>query len=150
MSYARDNLPKSFQPYQKLTVCSNSLIGGSHIVEISGTLPLIIGKGEKPQVWLQAISNPETKEFVLIVENSISKFPTVQVNEVNGALVISVQGKKVLSVRETSGDEAIVDVLDLRPIGLNLYGDSKGMNGGGGSFSGNAMSGGGVLLGFVG
>lgn len=150
MSYTRDNLPKSFQPYQKLTVCSNSLIGGGHIVEISGTLPVIIGKGEKPQVWLQAINNPETKEFVLIVENSISKFPSVQINEVNGSLVISVQGKKVLSVRETSGDEAIVDALDLRPIGLNLYGDSKSMNVGGGTFSGNAMSGGGVLLGLGG
>jgi len=51
-------------------------------------------------------------------------------------------------VHETTEGEAIIDSIDLRPIGLNLYGDSKNMNVGGGSFSGNSMSGGGVLLGF--
>lgn len=147
MTYTRDSLPKSYQPYQKLTVCSNSLVGGGHIVEVSKVLPLIIGKGEKPQIWLQAINNPETKEFILVVENSISKFPSVQVKEINGALVVSIQGKEALRVREISENEASIDVLDLRPIGLNLYGDAHSMNVGGGSFSGNSMSGGGVLLG---
>jgi hypothetical protein len=147
MNYTRDNLPKSFQPYHKLTVCSNSLIGGGHIVEVSGTLPLIIGKGDKPQIWLQALNNPETKEFILVVENSISKFPSVQVKEIQGFLVVSIQGNEVLRIREVSENEASVDAMDLRPIGLNLYGDVDGMKVGNGSFSRNAMSGGGVLLG---
>lgn len=147
MNFTRDNLPKSFQPYQKLIVCSNSLIGGGHIVEVANTLPLIIGKGDKPQIWIQAINNPKTREFVSIVESSISKFPGVQVKEELGELVVSIQGKQVLRVRQISESEASVDAMDLRPIGLNLFGNAQGMNVGGGSFSGNSMSGGGVLLG---
>jgi hypothetical protein len=148
MTFTRDNLPASYKPYHKLTVCSNLLIGGGHVVEIAGVLPLIIGRGHKPQIWLQAISEVDKKEFVSIVENSISKFSAVEVKEANKSLIITIEGVKVLQVRETSKSEAIVDILDLRPIGINLFGNSKSMDVGGGSFSKNSMSGGGVLLGF--
>jgi hypothetical protein len=150
MTYTRNNLPSSYQPYEKLTICSNSLIGGGHVVELAGALPLIIGYGEKPQVWLQAISNPEKMEFVSVVENSVSKFPTVEVKEIDGSIIITIQGKQVLKVRNVSNSEAVVENMDLRPIGLNLYGDANNMNIPNGSFSGNSMSGGGVLLGLGG
>jgi len=147
MIYTRNNLPSSYQPYDKLTICSNSLIGGGHLVELAGALPLIIGYGEKPQVWLQAVSNPEKMEFVSVVENSVSKFPAVEVKEIDGSIIITIQGKQVLKVRNVSKSEAVVEKMDLRPIGLNLYGDGNNMNMPNGSFSGNSMSGGGVLLG---
>jgi hypothetical protein len=150
MTYTRNNLPSSYQPYEKLTICSNSLIGGGHLVELAGELPLIIGYGEKPQVWLQAISNPEKMEFVSVVENSVSKFPAVEVKEIDGSIIITIQGKQVLKVRNVSNSEAVVENMDLRPIGLILYGDANNMNMPNGSFSGNSMSGGGVLLGLGG
>jgi hypothetical protein len=150
MTYTRNNLPSSYQPYEKLTICSNSLIGGGHLVELAGALPLIIGYGEKPQVWLQAFSNPEKMEFVSVVENSVSKFPAVEVKEIDGSIIITIQGKQVLKVRNISNSEAVVENMDLRPIGLNLYGDANNMNMPNGSFSGNSMSGGGVLLGLGG
>mgnify|MGYP003386740888 CR=1 FL=1 len=147
MTFTRNNLPKSYLPYEKLTVCSNTLIGGGHIVAVGDTLPLIIGKGEKPQIWLQAIGNPETKEFVSIVENSVSKHPIVEVKEISGSVVVSIKGKPILSVRAASENSAVVESIDLRSIGLNLYGNSSSMNVGGGTFSGNTMSGGGTLIG---
>ena len=147
MTYTRNNLPSSYQAYKKLTICSNSLIGGGHVVELAGALPLIIGNGEKPQIWLQAISNSKNMEFVSVVENSVSKFPAVEVKEIDGALVITIEGKQILRMRNISENEVVVDSMDLRPIGLNLYGDAKNMNIPNGSFSGNSMSGGGVLLG---
>lgn len=150
MTYTKNNLPSSYQPYKKLTICSNSLIGGGHIVELAGALPLIIGYGEKPQVWIQAISDPEKMQFVSIVENSVSKFPAVEVKEINGFLIITIQGKQILKVRNLSNDEAVVENMDLRPIGLNLYGDTHSMSLPNGTFSGNSMSGGGVLLGLGG
>lgn len=150
MTYTRNNLPSSYQPYEKLTICSNSLIGGGHLVELSGALPLIIGYGEKPQVWLQAFSNPEKMEFVSVVENSVSKFPAVEVKEIDGSIIITIQGEQVLKVRNISNSEAVVENMDLRPIGLNLYGDANNLNMPNGSFSGNSMSGGGVLLGLGG
>ena len=89
-------------------------------------------------------------QFVSIVENSVSKFPAVEVKEINGFLIITIQGKQILKVRNLSNDEAVVENMDLRPIGLNLYGDTHSMSLPNGTFSGNSMSGGGVLLGLGG
>ncbi|HZF71433.1 hypothetical protein [Sulfuricurvum sp.] len=147
MTFTRNNLPKSYQPYENLNVCSNTLIGGGHIAAVGDALPLIIGKGEKPQIWLQAISNPDKQEFVSIVENSVSKYPAVEVKEVSGSVVVSIQGTVVLSVKKLSENSAVVEAMDLRPIGLNMYGNSSSMNVSGSTLSGNSMSGGGVLIG---
>jgi hypothetical protein len=147
MTFTRTAPPTSFRPYQTLVVCSNSLIGGGHIVSVGDVLPLIIGAGDKPQIWLQAISDPKSNGFISVVENSVSTHPAVEVREVGGAIVVSVQGTVVVRVRQVAPDRAEVDSMDLRPIGLNLYGNSSSMNVAGGSFSGNSMSGGGVLIG---
>jgi len=146
----KNNLPKSYVPYTSLTVCSNSLLGGGHIVSIVDVLPIIIGKGEKPMIWLQALTKPESKEFVTIVEGSISKNPAVKVYEENDVLKVSVSGTMVLSVKATSENSAEVDELDLRPLGLNLHGDSFMLMVGDSRFSGNSMFGGGILIGFSG
>lgn len=143
----KNSLPSSYVPYASLIVCSNSLLGGGHIVSIGDVLPIIIGKGEKPMVWLQALTKPESKEFVTIVEGSISKYPAVKIYEENFVLKVSISGTMVLSVRSTADDSADVDELDLRPLGLNLHGDSSMLMVGASKFSGNSMSGGGILIG---
>ena len=106
----RDNLPKSYSPYEKLVVCSNTLSGGGHILAIGEVLPVLVGKGEKPQVWLQALSNPDKSEFIIIVEASISKHQAVKVFEDNGVLNIHVGSTSVLSVRVTGEDIAEIIV----------------------------------------
>jgi hypothetical protein len=145
MIFTLKNLPKSYVAYKSLKVCSNTLSGGGHIASIGDTLPLIIGKGDKPQIWLQALTNPETKQFTPIVESSVSKHPAVVVKEVSGYVVVSVQGTQILKVK-AKGGSANVEILDLRPLGLNLSGNSTSMNVGGNTFSNNSMSGGGVLI----
>lgn len=146
----KNSLPKSYVPYALLIVCSNSLLDGGHIVSIGDVLPIIIGRGEKPMIWLQALTKPESKEFVTIVEGSISKHPAVKIYEENNVLKVSVSGTMVLSVRAIADDSAKVDELDLRPLGLNLHGDSSALIVGTSKFSGNSMSGGGILIGFGG
>ena len=108
----RNSLPKSYTPYASLVVCSNSLLGGGHIVSIGDVLPIIIGRSEKPMIWLQALTKPESKEFITIVEGSISKHPAVKVYEENDVLKVSVSGTTVLSVRATAENSAEVDELD--------------------------------------
>ncbi|MCD4707367.1 MAG: hypothetical protein K8S62_06490 [Candidatus Sabulitectum sp.] len=144
----RDNLPKSYSPYATLIVCSNTLSDGSFVVAIGDTLPLLIGKGEKPQVWLQALSNPEKSEFVTVVEASISKHPVVKVIEENGAISIYVGDIGVLSVRIISDNSAEVFLLDLRPLGINLYGSISELKVGNSTFKGNSFAGGGTMIGF--
>ncbi|MEH6629124.1 MAG: hypothetical protein V7739_22040 [Motiliproteus sp.] len=146
----RNSLPTSFEPYDSLTICSNTLQGGGHIVAVGETLPLVIGKGTKPQIWLQAMSAPNSKEFVSIIEASVSKHLAVELIEENGAIVVTIQGSKVLVVYSNSENSAVVSQLDLRPIGLNLYGNENSLTAGGSTLSHNTMIGGpgGVLIGF--
>ena len=143
----RTNLPKSFEAYDSITICSNTLLGGGHVVAVGEVLPLVIGKGSKPQIWLQAMSRPEKKEFISIIESSVSKHPAVEVIEENGSIVVTIQSSKVLVISAQENSAAITE-LDLRPIGLNLHGNQSGLIAGGSTLSGNTMAGGGVLIGF--
>lgn len=144
----RDKLPKSYTPYSTLTVCSNILLGGSNILAIGKVLPILVGKGEKPQVWLQARSDPKNSKFVTIVEASISKHPAVKVFEDNNVLNISVAGTNILSVKASDENSAEILLLDLRPLGLNVYGNESQLQAGGSTFTQNTFSGGGTLIAF--
>jgi hypothetical protein len=142
------NLPESYTPYNTLVVCSNTLTGGGNIVAVGDILPLVVGKGDKPKIWLQALADPKTKEFITIVDASISKHPSIKVFEQDDALKIIVSSTVVLSVKATGEDSVEIDNLDMRPLGLNLYGTKTELRVGTNTFSGNSMSGGGTLIGF--
>ena len=146
----RNNLPTSFIPYKELIICSNSLIDGGFLLSMGDIIPLIIGKGEKPQIWLQALVNPEKKEFISIVEASISKNTAVSIIETLGMLTINIQNVTILSVSQYDTNSAEIDLIDLRPIGFNIHGNKEQLIVGNSTFSGNSMSGGAVLIGFDG
>ncbi len=141
------NLPKKFKPYSSLKICSNTLHDGGYLASIGENLPLVIGKGETPLIWLQALNDMGNQTFISIVEESLSKHPNVVVSKSSQALSISVQGQQILSIKVINEDSAEVEFLDLRLIGLNLYGDKKTLNIGTNKFSGNSMSSAGVLIG---
>lgn len=143
----KNSLPKNYIPFNTLKVCSNTISGGGNLVAIDEVLPLLIGKGEKPKIWLQALADSKSKTFVTIVEESISKHSSVKVFEESGLLNIIISEELVLSVKMLDQDTVVVEKLDFRPIGLNIHGDSSSLIVGGGTFSGNSMSGGGTLLG---
>lgn len=142
----KDNLPSTYLPYQQLTLCSNRLIGGGHLIQIGNALPLLIGRGEIPQVWLQAPTDPSGTVFAPLVLASVSAHPAASVSVDKGILRVFAGGQLVLQVRQISKEEAEVDALDLRPIGFNIYGDKASLNAGGMHMSGNSIAGGGTFL----
>lgn len=144
----KDNLPSTYQPYQVLNLCSNQLIDGGHLIQIGTALPLLIGRGETPQVWLQAPTDPSGKIFAPLVSASVSNHSAVSVSYENGALIVYAGGKLVLRVRQINDQQAEVEELDLRPIGFNIYGNKASLNAGGMHMSSNSMSGGGTFLAF--
>lgn len=144
-----NKLPKSYIPYQNLTVCSNQLIGGGNLIAIGEILPLLVGSGEEaPQVWLQAPNQPNGKDYIPLVSTSISMHPNITIVTDKQNLTISIFGTVILHISQINSDSAIIDHLDLRQIGLNIYGDSNSLVAGGSTFSHNIFSGVGTLLGF--
>lgn len=146
----RDNLPTSYRPYEQLTFCSNRLIGGGHLIQIGDKLPLLIGQGEIPQVWLQAPADSSGNQFALLVSASVAAHQAVSVTAEDGVLRIYAGGHLVLQVRPIGVQQAEVELLDLRPIGFNIYGDKSSLNAGGMQMASNTVGGGGTFLAFGG
>ena len=142
----KSNLPEAYHPYGRLTLCSNLLIGGGHLIQIGDILPLLVGKGEIPQIWLQAPTDIAGKAFTQLVIASVAAHPAILLNFESGVLSVSAGGKNILRVRGIGPDEATVDLLDLRPVGFNIVGDKESLNAGGMQMSGNTVSGGGTFL----
>lgn len=141
------NLPANYKPYQSVNFCSNNIIGGGHIFAMDNVLPLLIGMGPLPRIWLQAVSAPGGKEFITIVADSKPTHPAVNVAIDGEKVVISVKGRTVL-VAEAKGEKfAVVSEADFRPLGLNVFGNSSNLSLGGMQLSHNTFSGVGVAFG---
>lgn len=142
-----EKIPAGYTPYQSINFCSNEIVGGGHIFAMGKVLPLLIGTGPKPKIWLQAIASPNSKQFITIVDASTATHPSVRVTEQGGKVIVIISGKTVLAVEATSTQKAIVSELDLRPIGLNVYGNSSMLHLGGMQLSKNTFSGVGTAFG---
>ena len=142
----RENLPESFRPFQTLIVCSNTIIGGGNLVSIGNVLPLLVGQGSKPLVWLQAAVDPQAQNFITIVDASISKHPAVRVIENEDGIKITAGDVVLLRVKLTAIDSGVVDKIDLRPLGINIYGDASKLIAGGATFSNSTFSGVGTVI----
>ena len=142
-----ENLPTNYRPYQSLSFCSNNISGGGHIFAMGKVLPLLIGVGPSPRVWLQAVAAPGGKEFVTIVADSKATHPAVDVADDGSKVVVSVRGKTVLTVEAKDDQRAVVSEVDFRPLGLNVFGSSVSLSLGGMQLSHNTFSGVGVAFG---
>lgn len=142
-----EKLPANFKPYQSINFCSNNIIGGGHIFAMGKVLPLLIGVGAKPRIWLQAVSAPGSKEFTTVVNDSRSTHPAVTVTTQGNKVVVSVRGRTVLTAESTGEQSVTVNELDFRPIGLNVFGNSSSLSLGGMQLGHNTFSGVGVAFG---
>ena len=145
MSYRREQ-PNGYKAYTKIDFCSNVLIGGGDLIVVQGEVPLRIGMGKTPLVWLKAPRDASGKSYVDLVEASVAKHPLMRILSDNSGLTVSVNGTKVLHVFQRSNNEAVVDFIDFRPLGYEVHGDAYQLWAGGVRLSGNTMQNVGALL----
>ena len=142
-----NSLPAGFTVCDQVLLCSNTILGGSQLFLLGNTPPLLIGAGgQAPRIWLQAISDPDTKSFIPIVQDSRSIHPAVNVSVDGSSIVIKVGDHTVLKAVSLGESSVTVNGIDLRPLGLNVYGDQSGLKLGGMQLSDNTMSGVGVAF----
>lgn len=134
----REKLPNKYVPYQRVTICSNTLEGGGFLFEVDGKLPLLIGKGTPPLIWLSAMTPDGSK---VVVDASTPASKDIVSTNVFGGSIVMLHGNVIISARETSANAVEIDQLDMRPLGFSIYGDQKALYVGGNTFSGNHFSG---------
>lgn len=141
-----NEVPVDAESYETVVFCSNEIIGGGELISVMGQFPIQVKKGSPPKIWLRRLADAKSPNLVTIVEETVSKASNVGVLSAFGGVLVVVNGEKVLSVIEREVDKIEIDFIDLRPLGLKIYGDSGKLNAGGMQLSGNVFSGVGVAL----
>ena len=125
-------LPQEYKQYQKINFCSNTLINLKFLIEDNGFVPILIGSGDFPRVWIYA---KKENNAITIVRDSVSVLPIVKVNIFSREKKLSIE----ITLSPNSGSTKIIDIdfsnevpfvnyIDLKPIGYNIFGDLKELN----------------------
>jgi len=142
-------LPKEYKALEKLNICSNTIIGGGKIIGVNDFAPILIGDGNIPNIWLYGKNNEN--KWVAIVEQNLSFHPAINIKRdlVKKRITIKIQSKTILNARMTSKSECKVIAINLKPIGLNIVGNTNELKVGESSFSDNTYQGKGYMIGFT-
>jgi hypothetical protein len=135
-------IPNDYKPFPELIICSNSFVNGKIPIEVSGNIPFLVGNGKFPIIWLFGpVSKYEIKWQEIVSNNqALDKRITITFSEKDQIVNVSFGSIILIQVKKISDDKADIINLDLRPLGLNIYGDSNGLNVGTNSFSNNSFS----------
>jgi hypothetical protein len=119
-------LPTNYIPYEKLVVCNNTLINGKVPITIGPFVPILVGKGDVPKIWLNMLLLRNQKEpSKTIVRENLALYDKILIKIIEKYVKISISGQPIVEVEKKSNNEAVIVFLDLRPIGTNILGDSE-------------------------
>jgi hypothetical protein len=100
-------------------------------------------------VWLSAPISKDRKEWRYIVEKNVSfgsPIIVVTTKDIPGSTIILLlhgagETKKLIDVKKISDEQAVINEIDLNPLGFKIHGDPKGLHIGGHFLSGNTFEG---------
>jgi hypothetical protein len=140
--------------YKELIVCSNTLIDTKHILsDDSGWHPLVIRKGLKPRVWLsikfqENTDTPqEEDEFIELIADSQEMYADAKLTNTEYGFQIVINNQIIVEAGNHNPESLEVIKLDLRPFGMNIYGDHLSLSVGNNTMSRNTSSGGHSMFG---
>lgn len=137
------DLPKEYVAFKELSFCSNTLQNCKIPIIIDDTPILLVGKGEQPQIWISAIVNQKTKKLgPVVIANSI-RIATCdfKVEAKDNSTCIKFKNTVIIKATKLSDEKALIEQIDLRPFGFNIYGNSSTLNVGTNIMSGNNIAG---------
>lgn len=119
------NIP-TFKPYKELKVGSNIMKNVKFLINISGYIPLVIGKGESgPKIWLYGLKD---NKILKLIENNNSLFTQIQQGNRFGNGVLewklrNIQTDEMLNLLKVEYTESFLNItkMDLRCIGIKVY-----------------------------
>jgi len=139
-----------FENYDEIIICSNYIKDYKSIIKQNdnGFEPLIIKKDSerRPLIFLKSYIDDKSETIEIINgEKSLINSFTFE-SSTTGCIIIH---KNVVILEAVLNEKGVMEVitLDLRPIGLNIFGDSTALNIGGNRISRSSMSGVGTLIG---
>jgi hypothetical protein len=123
-----DSLPPQYLPFRKVRLGSNTLENVVAVVSINGFIPLLVGDGESPKVWLSIPTNKEGTEWYPLIKENFSSHPEVSVEVARKRVTVRTPQGTVLNVIKNAENSLAFLKLDLRPFGLNFYADEGALH----------------------
>lgn len=123
-----NKIPDDFSPFKELIICSNHFINGQFPIIFGENIPLLIGKGILPLIWLYI---PITKkESIPLVERntSLNKNIILELSKDESSVKIiesNIKELTILFIKKLDDELAEINEINLRPIGLDIIGDKN-------------------------
>jgi hypothetical protein len=141
-------LPEGYAPTDQIDLCSNQISNYKFLIDDNGFVPVLIGKGEIPRVWLFA--KQANKQIITLVDDSVSNLAQIKVDIFSSDKRIEIEDtQNEVSILKLAYDQKpIITQIDLRTLGYNVFGDASKLMVGNSSLSGNTFDGVSTVIGF--
>jgi hypothetical protein len=134
-------LPQEYVAFEKVWVCGNIFDQGRVILEIQGNPVFLIGKAPNaPLVWLNVPKpiqgrRPEWQPAIVQSKPAIAGFEVYSSDY--GYCIL--HGPSMLMEFRVVGEVLVISTIDLRPVGLNVFGNLKQLNVSGTTLASNSF-----------
>lgn len=119
------DLPTQYKPYSKVIIGTNKLFNVTALATVGNNIPILIGKGSTPRVWLSIPMDQKGESWYPLIKDNFATHPDIKVTAKTGAIFVYANDKVVLSALRPNEDALTILKLDLRPFGLNMYSDES-------------------------
>ncbi len=122
-----DSLPSQYEPFREINIGTNRLIDGKILFVVNDNVPLLIGCGNVPRVWLSIPADPKGHTWQPLVRDNKSLHSKVKVNVEGNVVVVDTPDGVVVQVEKVSDELVRVVSINLRPFGINIIGNEKSL-----------------------
>jgi hypothetical protein len=126
------SLPHEYLQFQNITFCGNTFKNLKYLIDDNGFIPFLIGLGDIPRLW---IYTKKALNAIIVVQDSVAILPGIRVDIFNNEKKLSVELTQMPGVTnikifemDFSAEIPVVTLIDLRPVGYNVFGDSILLN----------------------
>lgn len=131
-------LPPDYRPYQNFVICGNTFNNGLVPFSVNGEFPFLVGKGPEPLIWLNLFTDTGSRPLMRAGQKLHDDVTTERVEK--SLWRVLVRSETIIEFL-VKGDESVeVTKLDLRPLGLAVFGNKLGLHVGGMQLSNNTFN----------
>lgn len=139
----KQTIPTEYEPTENINFCSNSIRNYRYLVKDNNFIPILIGKGDIPRIWLY--TKFARGSFFELVEDSVSTTNQIKIDILNSQKKIEIKeitsGKIILNLDYGNTEMWKINKLNLEPIGYKIIGTEEKLVLGSTTISGNTFDG---------
>ncbi|WP_156921036.1 hypothetical protein [Fundidesulfovibrio putealis] len=117
------HVPDGYTPFGTIELCGNTIINGEILFLINTFIPLLIGTGKQPRIWLSGYAKNNAYPIQYIVDSK-SQANFVHIKRNANKTKVKIESNNIITIIKTSADKITIPHIDLRPIGINIHGDT--------------------------